>query len=92
MNSALQRGPPHARERIRRPLVNQPRRHAGEASVTNVEFRLGTIEDLPVEDAALPAPYGSSLPRAWPPASTSRPPGPLHLLASGQVTSHEYRP
>jgi arsenite methyltransferase len=31
-------------------LANQ---HAAEASLTNVEFRLGTIEDLPVDDASV---------------------------------------
>jgi SAM-dependent methyltransferase len=34
-------------------MIALARRHAADAAVTNVEFRLGTIEDLPVEDGSV---------------------------------------
>jgi arsenite methyltransferase len=34
-------------------MIALARRHAADAAVTNVEFRLGTIEDLPVEDGSI---------------------------------------
>ena len=34
-------------------MIALARRHAAGAAVTNVEFRLGTIEDLPVEDGSV---------------------------------------
>jgi SAM-dependent methyltransferase len=34
-------------------MIALARRHAADAAVTNVEFRLGSIEDLPVEDSSV---------------------------------------